>query len=80
MRTTDTMGAYRDYTPTPAAKPEPNAALREIAGRIKKLSYRDLEALAKALDKVGLRMPGSDDRVGPLSHGVLAAADALESP
>jgi hypothetical protein len=67
----------------PAQKPAhqlqqaPNAALREIAGRIKKLPYRDLMVLVDALHKgfPGAISAGRDGVV----EAVLAAADKLEN-
>ena len=57
------------YVPTKDT-PEPNAALREIAGRILKLSYRDLIALAAAVE-VGLA------EEAPTEEALLQAADKL---
>lgn len=57
-RSRNTLQELRDGAPAP------NEALRELAGRFKRLSYRDMTALADALD-----LP---------AQNVLLAADALE--
>lgn len=53
---------------------EPNAALREIAGRIKRLSFRDMKELHAAL--LGA-CAHSGNNLTP--DAILAAADAMES-
>jgi hypothetical protein len=62
---------------TPDPKPEPNGALREIAARLKKLSYRDMKRLA---DEIVRPLPSArapDE--GELTEALLAAADRLEA-
>ena len=60
------MGRFNETLPEKKGPDrEPNAALREIAGRLKKLSYRDTQRLAGAF--------GRDPAV------ILAAADTLET-
>ena len=72
------FGGGRDYAPVgragDAAKPEPNAALREIAGRIKKLSYRDMQRLAGAICD-----HGAGTTPPALIAAILDAADKLEN-
>lgn len=51
---------------------EPNIKLRELAGRIKSLSYRDMDAFAKAVDA---EMHGAPTFV----HAILTAADNFET-
>jgi hypothetical protein len=57
-----------------APKADPNAALREIAGRIKKLSYRDMLRLAAVLQEEGKINATHED----LASALLGAADKLE--
>ncbi len=68
----DAYAARRINLDPPRA--DPNAALREIAGRIKKLPYRDLKAPAHAL-----REAGPSDYAFDLEGRILAAADKLET-
>lgn len=58
------------------APAEPNAALREIGGRLKKLSYRDMNALAETLQE---RIGGSLAGDVKLADALLWVADKLES-
>ena len=60
----------------PPTQPPLNTALREIAGRLQKLSYRDMRTLAEAIS-----VAHSDNPVGVgftvKPEDILAAADAL---
>lgn len=53
------------------AEKEPNTKLRELAGRIKSLSYRDMEEFSRL---VGSRI-GKDGT----TEALLSAADAMEA-
>jgi hypothetical protein len=60
-----------------AAPVEHNASLREIAGRIKKLSYRDATAFGSALrDALPSGRSGTDSEV---TQALLTTADKLET-
>lgn len=52
------------------------AHLKEIAGRLKKLSYREMVELALAIDK---ELELSEINTPELIRGLLDAADAIEA-
>ncbi|WP_421991694.1 hypothetical protein [Roseococcus sp.] len=74
MRDTQTGRQAQPMTTTPA-----NPALREIGGRIKKLTFRDVQTLKtllmESLSNEGIHI--SDDDA--LIEGILATADKLET-
>jgi hypothetical protein len=60
----------------PADAPTPNAALREIAARLKRLPYRDLTKFARTL---GSEIIEHYDETEVLIEAILEAADKLEN-
>jgi hypothetical protein len=56
---------------------DPQAALKQIAGLIQKLSYREMNQLA---DIVGNNIPGDTGGPEAVAKGLLAAADAILTP
>jgi hypothetical protein len=60
----------------PAAAPAPNAALREIAGRLQRLSYSDMLTLARTLMAT---LPTGIVASSSVATALLEASDQLEN-
>lgn len=68
------MNEWRGTGQARRAEKEPNDKLREIAGRLKSLPYRDMRTLADAI-LAGCTTTGNV----VTADAILAAADALET-